>query len=537
MLKKSFFTFGIILLAAFISNAQVPQLINYQAMLTDASGSPINGVRSIQFSIYDSETGGNALWSETQNVIVTDGLCNVLLGAVTLIPHSVFDGGDRYFSLKVGDDPEMTPRKRLVSVGYAFHSNDADSLDGYGASDFVRSVDGVTPDDGDIRLVEGTNITIEPNEENNTITISAAGSPGGDLTLPYTGTTESSSTAFSITNTGTGRAGYFKINKSDNNNQVIYGETNGMGRVGHFRIVNTENDKEAVGASTQGTGPALYGYTIGSGPAVYGRTDGDGEAGHFEINNSNSSSNVISGSTNGTGYGIYGKHSSSGNHGYLGGSSNGVFGTSVKGSGVCVTSVEGNGVNGFSVSGVAVSGETVHESGQGVYGKNNTSGNFGWLGGSAEGVFGSSVEGDGVLGYSGGGGTAVRGNSPHGIAVSAEGDLKVTGAYKGDISSSSGSDGAPFPRPAYDSGWVSINQNEAKELTHNIGGNVEDYVVDMTFKNQNSIHIIGFGCYRESNYETRGANWQQLTNQKIRIFRAEEDESISQIRIRIWVYK
>jgi hypothetical protein len=247
---------------------------------------------------------------------------------------------------------------------------------------------------------------------------------------------------------------------------------------------------------------------------VYGRTDGDGEAGHFEINNSNSSSNVLSGSTNGTGYGVHGKHSSNGNYGYLGGSSNGAFGYSVEGNGVSGTSlnsngvrgssVNGTGVEGYSLNGVAVSGETSGESGHGVYGY--------------------SKEGSGVFG-----------NSPDGIAVQAEGDLKVSGAYKGNISSTSGFDGAPFPRPAYDSGWVSINQNEPKRFTHNIGGNVDDYVVDMIFKDQTGINIIGFGG-DEGDY-IRGASWYGLTNQEIDVHRSKDDHVVDQIRIRIWVVK
>ena len=106
MIKKLLFTSIIIFISVFVSYTQVPQLINYQAVLTDADGNPINGSRDIQFKIYDAATNGTELWSETHTVTVTDGLFNVLLGLITPIPYSVFDGSNRYLSLKVSSDPE-----------------------------------------------------------------------------------------------------------------------------------------------------------------------------------------------------------------------------------------------------------------------------------------------------------------------------------------------------------------------------------------------------------------------------------------------
>ncbi len=41
--------------------AQVPMLLNYQGRLTDPSGNPKNGTFTMQFAMYDAETGGNQL--------------------------------------------------------------------------------------------------------------------------------------------------------------------------------------------------------------------------------------------------------------------------------------------------------------------------------------------------------------------------------------------------------------------------------------------------------------------------------------------
>ncbi len=500
MKTRIIFIAAMFMLVAGLVTAQVPQLINYQGKLTDAKGNSIDGTFSMLFSIYTTENGGTALWSETQNVTVTDGLFSVLLGTNTAIPYSVFAESVTYLELKVGSDPAMTPRQRMASVGYAMHSYDADKLGGHQANAFIRSVDGITAQAGNIDLIEGSNITIESNSDNKTITISAAGgSSGGDLTLPYTGTTESSSSAFSITNTGTGRAGYFKINNSANSNQVIYAETNGTGRVGHFRIVNSANDKEAVAASTQGSGPALSGYTTGSGMAVHGRTDGTGEAGHFEITNSSNSQNTVQATTDGAGNAVYGKHNSSGNYGALGGNNSGVAGVSndVGVKGTC-TSAQGIGV-------------------QGVGSGNGT------------GVMGSSSYGIGV-----------SGKCSNGTAVSAEGDLFVTGAFRGNISSHSGNDGAPFPRPAYDSGWFYLGQGKGQVLAHSIGKNIDNYVIDIQFKDTINSDTFGIHNYKvggdDGGLYYYGAFWRNLTNSTIEVRRSSNDERASQIRVRIWYY-
>jgi len=113
-----------ILLLSNTPQAEVPKLINYQGKLTTAEGACVDTTVSMQFSIYSDSTGGDPLWSESQpSVKVDKGIFNVLLGSVNEIPESVFTGNIRYLGVKVGDDPEMTPRKAIVSVGYAYNSN------------------------------------------------------------------------------------------------------------------------------------------------------------------------------------------------------------------------------------------------------------------------------------------------------------------------------------------------------------------------------------------------------------------------------
>ncbi len=102
-----------------------PPLINYQGMLTDAGGIPIDGARNLTFKIYDDTTGSGTLqWSETQNgVDVDNGLFNVTLGKSTALNLAF----DKSYWLEVEVGGEVMPRIRLTSVGYAYRSMVADS--------------------------------------------------------------------------------------------------------------------------------------------------------------------------------------------------------------------------------------------------------------------------------------------------------------------------------------------------------------------------------------------------------------------------
>jgi hypothetical protein len=89
---------------------------------------------------------------------------------------------------------------------------------------------------------------------------------------------------------------------------------------------------------------------------------------------------VIKGINTGTGYGVYGKHDSSGNFGYLGHSDRGVYGYSINDYGV-----RGHGGS-YGVYGSS-------SDGYGVYGK-HYNGNYGLLGSSEHGVYGEHSTSD-----------------------------------------------------------------------------------------------------------------------------------------------
>ena len=131
--------------------------------------------------------------------------------------------------------------------------------------------------------------------------------------------------------------------------------------------------------------------------------------------------------------------------------------------------------------------------------------------------------------------TSIGGNLSAGY-VNAEsgasigGDLHVRGALRGDIAPQGGS---PFPRPAFNSRWTTIAKDEAITLTHNVGGQTDNYFVDIQCRSErNSIHNLSFISHPQSK---RGVSFSKLSNADVNIHRRANDEFCHEVRFRIWV--
>jgi hypothetical protein len=96
-----------------------------------------------------------------------------------------------------------------------------------------------------------------------------------------------------------------------------------------------------------------------------------------------------------------------------------------------------------------------------------------------------------------------------------------------------------FPRPAWDSGWRAIAAGSCQTLNHSLGGNVNNYVVDLQHKKTSGtpMGINNSGIGGDNNGDrARGGSWQNLTTANIDLCRWYADISTHELRLRIWIY-
>ena len=128
-MKKTFFILAaLFLVSAFYAAAQIPRTLSYQGVLTDNAGKPRpDDNYSFTFRFYPSPTDGTAIWSESKSLPVKNGLFSTELGKQTPFGAAVKFDQQYWLGVQVGNEPELTPRMALTSVGYSFSSLRADT--------------------------------------------------------------------------------------------------------------------------------------------------------------------------------------------------------------------------------------------------------------------------------------------------------------------------------------------------------------------------------------------------------------------------
>ncbi len=126
----------IVLFSVSLAFSAVPKKISYQGVLKDkTTGEPIAGLQTMTFRIYDASSGGTELWSETQDVTTdSSGVFTAILGSVNPI-ELAFDS-PVWLQVEVGAEV-LSPRREIVSVPFAFHATNADSLGGVAADGYA----------------------------------------------------------------------------------------------------------------------------------------------------------------------------------------------------------------------------------------------------------------------------------------------------------------------------------------------------------------------------------------------------------------
>ena len=139
------FMFVFLFLAVAPASAAINSQINFQGKITNPDGTNIaNGTKSITFNLYTVASAGTTLWTETDAVVVTDGVFQVNLGSCPFLTANTcnnntpvdFNNSSLYLGITVSPDTEMTPRVSFTASPYAFNS---DKLGGLDKTGFIQN--------------------------------------------------------------------------------------------------------------------------------------------------------------------------------------------------------------------------------------------------------------------------------------------------------------------------------------------------------------------------------------------------------------
>jgi hypothetical protein len=102
--------------------ADVPELLSYQGVLTDASGVVVpDGPYNVAFRLYTGESGGSPIWEEAHVLTVSKGIFNARLGWTQPLGTLDFDL-PYYLGISVEGGAELEPRALLTDAAYAMNA-------------------------------------------------------------------------------------------------------------------------------------------------------------------------------------------------------------------------------------------------------------------------------------------------------------------------------------------------------------------------------------------------------------------------------
>lgn len=408
-----FMSIAIICLVVFTWSAvaQIPRLLSYQGVLTDALGNPApDGDTTFTFRLYETASGGTAIWGETKTLTLTRGLFSTMLGDVTAFGANVLFDEPYWLGIQVETDPELSPRIQLGSAAYSLRSVYADTADS-------TRIAGTIPDNA-VTTSKIASSAVTPAKLNSggassgqALMFNGAnvvwGNPSaGTVALPFSGSASNTTGAvLGVTNTATSGANYGLVGLSNSTlGSGVQGESPFRG------VVGLSSSTSGYGVYGQAPTYGMYGFAIatsGTNYGVYGLSNSSagygvyGQAPIFGLYG-------FATANSGVNWGVYGESNSTGARGVFGfagaasGATHGVSGVSASTSGIgahgaaIATSGVTSGVYGQSSStvgrGVYGIADATNDINFGVYGRSNSNFGFGVYGnGPAYGVRGDAT--------------------------------------------------------------------------------------------------------------------------------------------------
>ena len=185
------------------------------ALITDKQGKIADGEYDVRFALYNKNRTAadaypsnadqnNKVWEETQKITIKNGALRAILGWTKDLPLLTLSAADQfYLGIRVANDSEMAPRKKMPAPFYAFNAMNASQLNGKVAGNKAGNLPALNTAGKNIGRLD---YSLMPTE----VTDFLSAATGGAINQPGGATTTLPSSLVNINFGGTGLAAYTK---------------------------------------------------------------------------------------------------------------------------------------------------------------------------------------------------------------------------------------------------------------------------------------------------------------------------------------